>query len=48
MTSSIRAMAAIAPEVSAWMASTRRAMSSVAFAVSWASSLTSLATTAKP
>ena len=37
-----------APAVSAWMASTRRAMSSVALAVSWARSLTSLATTAKP
>ncbi|CAB4923707.1 unannotated protein [freshwater metagenome] len=34
--------------MSAWIASTRRAMSSVARAVSCASSLTSLATTAKP
>ena len=41
-------MALTALPVSAWMASTRRAMSSVARAVSCESSLTSLATTAKP
>ena len=41
-------IAATAPVVSAWIASTRRAMSSVARAVSSASSLTSPATTAKP
>jgi hypothetical protein len=34
----IRPIASTAPEVSPWMACTRRAMSSVAFAVSWASS----------
>src|SRR5215207_7428836 len=44
----MRPIADTAPPVSCWMASTRRAMSSVAFAVSCASSLTSLATTAKP
>ena len=44
----ISSIAATAAVVSPWMASTRLAMSSVAFAVSWASSLTSLATTAKP
>ena len=44
----ISSIAATAAVVSPWIASTRRAMSSVAFAVSWASSLTSLATTAKP
>ena len=43
-----RSIAATAAVVSPWIASTRRAMSSVAFAVSCASSLTSLATTAKP
>ena len=44
----ISSIAATAAVVSPWIASTRRAMSSVAFAVSCASSLTSLATTAKP
>ena len=44
----ISSIAATAAVVSPWIASTRRAMSSVALAVSWASSLTSLATTAKP
>ena len=48
MISLIRPMAPTAPAVSPWMASTRRAMSSVAVAVSCASSFTSLATTAKP
>ena len=48
MTVLIRLIASTAPAVSAWMASTRWEMSSVARAVSWASSLTSLATTAKP
>jgi hypothetical protein len=48
MIAAISVIAAVAPEVSFWIASTRRAMSSVAFAVSCASSLTSLATTAKP
>ena len=41
-------MASTAPVVSAWIASTRREMSSVARAVSCASSFTSPATTAKP
>ena len=41
-------IAATALAVSVWIASTRREMSSVARAVSWARSLTSLATTAKP
>src|SRR3954453_5163385 len=41
-------MAETACAVSTWMASTSAAMFSVAFAVSWASSLTSPATTAKP
>src|SRR4051812_11291010 len=41
----ISSIAATAAVVSPWMESTRRAMSSVALAVSWASSLTSLATT---
>ena len=44
----ISSIAVTAAVVSPWIASTRRAMSSVAFAVSCASSLTSLATTAKP
>jgi hypothetical protein len=44
----ISSIAAAAAVVSPWIASTRRAMSSVAFAVSCASSLTSLAATAKP
>ena len=44
----ISSIAATAAVVSPWIASTRRAMSSVAFAVSCASSLTSFATTAKP
>jgi hypothetical protein len=44
----IRSIASTAPPVSVWIASTRREMSSVAFAVSWARSLTSDATTAKP
>src|SRR4051812_4772843 len=48
MTVLIRLIASTAPAVSAWMASTRWEMSSVARAVSCASSLTSLATTAKP
>src|SRR3954469_24326501 len=48
MTELIRLIASTAPAVSAWMASTRVEMSSVARAVSCASSLTSLATTAKP
>ena len=46
--SEISPIAATAAPVSAWIACTRRAMSSVAFAVSCASSFTSLATTAKP
>ena len=41
-------IARTAPSVSVWMACTRAVMSWVAFAVSCASSLTSLATTAKP
>src|SRR3954468_14239115 len=44
----ISSIAVTAAPVSSWIACTRRAMSSVALAVSWASSLTSLATTAKP
>ena len=44
----IWAMASTAPLVSPWMASIFRLMSSVALAVCLASSLTSLATTAKP
>ena len=48
MISLIHPIDATAPEVSSWIASTLRAMSSVARAVSCASSLTSLATTAKP
>ena len=44
----ISSIAATAAVVSPWIASTRLAMSSVAFAVSCASSFTSLATTAKP
>src|SRR3712207_2241683 len=48
MTELMLVIASVACPVSAWMASTRRAMSSVARAVSCASSLTSLATTAKP
>src|SRR5215510_10422153 len=44
----IWAMASTAPLVSPWMASILRLMSSVALAVCLASSLTSLATTAKP
>ena len=48
MIEEISPMARTAPSVSAWIASTRAVMSWVAFAVSWASSLTSLATTAKP
>ena len=48
MTAEIWPIASTAPAVSAWMASTRLEMSSVARAVSCASSLTSLATTAKP
>ena len=44
----ISSIAVTAAVVSPWIACTRRAMSSVAFAVSCASSLTSLATTAKP
>ena len=48
MISLICAMAATAAAVSAWMVSMRRPMSSVARPVSWASSLTSPATTAKP
>src|SRR5271165_3498068 len=48
MTPLIEAMASTAALVSVWMASILRLMSSVALAVSLASSLTSLATTAKP
>ena len=48
MMPAIPVIAVVAAAVSAWIASTRRAMSSVALAVSWASSLTSFATTAKP
>ncbi len=44
----ISLIAATAPAVSPWIASTRRAMSSVALAVSCARSFTSPATTAKP
>src|SRR5882762_1635570 len=44
----ISVMPSIAPLVSAWMASILRLISSVALAVSLASSFTSLATTAKP
>jgi hypothetical protein len=47
MMPAIPVIAVVAPAVSAWIASTRRAMSSVALAVSWASSLTSFATTAR-
>jgi hypothetical protein len=48
ITAEISSMAVTAPPVSVWMACTRREMSSVARAVSWARSLTSDATTAKP
>jgi hypothetical protein len=48
MIAEISSMARVQSAVSAWMASVRRPMSSVALAVSWARSLTSLATTAKP
>ena len=44
----ISSIAFTAAVVSPWIASTRRAMSSVAFAVSCASSFTSFATTANP
>src|SRR3954453_4467511 len=44
----ISLMATVAPTVSSWMAVTLAAMSLVARAVSWARSLTSLATTANP
>src|SRR5208337_5108591 len=48
MTSLIEAIAFTAALVSVWMASILRLMSSVALAVSFANSFTSLATTAKP
>ena len=48
MTREISVIASTALLVSAWIASTRREMSPVAFAVSWARSFTSPATTAKP
>jgi hypothetical protein len=48
MTSLIRLITSTAPLVSCWIAVTRAPMSSVARAVSWARSFTSLATTAKP
>ncbi|GAB3846461.1 hypothetical protein GCM10027610_064570 [Dactylosporangium cerinum] len=48
MTADTCSIAATAPVVSSWIAWTRREMSSVARAVSWARSFTSDATTAKP